>query len=108
MEKLSIMLGKLQRMVIDFLNGLQAAHLSFLPDGVLNALGEPAQRGSRRLADVDLQEPRMRAVAEAVLALAPQPEGFTVTEIAGKVRERQPAKASPYATRLATYDLIKL
>ena len=108
MEKLSIMLGKLQRMVIDFFNGLQAAHLSFLPDGVLNALGEPAQRGSRRLADVDLQEPRMRAVAEAVLALAPQPEGFTVTEIAGKVRERQPAKASPYATRLATYNLIKL
>ncbi|MGH8647550.1 MAG: hypothetical protein ACREX4_25050 [Gammaproteobacteria bacterium] len=50
----------------------------------------------------------MRAIAEAVLALAPQPEGFTVTELAAKVRERQPAKASPYATRLAAYDLIKL
>jgi len=65
-EKLSIMLGKLQRMVIDFLNVLQAAHLSFLPDGVLNALGEPAQRGSRRLAGVDLQKPRMRANPKAL------------------------------------------
>lgn len=107
-EKLSIMLGKLQRMVTDFLNVLQAAHLSFLPDDVLDALGEPTQRGSRRLAGVDLQKPRMRAIAEAVLALAPQPEGFTVTELAAKLRERQPANASPYATRLAAYDLMKL
>lgn len=35
-EKLPIMLAKLQRMVIDFLNVVQAAHRSYLPDGALS------------------------------------------------------------------------
>jgi hypothetical protein len=58
-------------MLIDFLNIVQAAHISFLPDGILDDLIEPTQRGERRLAGVDLQTTRLRAVAEALLAFAP-------------------------------------
>jgi hypothetical protein len=43
-EKLPIMLAELQRMVIDFLNLVQAAHISYLPDGILDALIAPTQR----------------------------------------------------------------
>ena len=107
-EKLPIMLDKLQRMVIDFLNVIQAAHHSFLPDGVMDSLIAPTQRGKRRLAGVDLQKPRMRAVAQALLALAPKPGGFTLAELAEKVQPLLPGPALQYASRHASYDLTKL
>ena len=102
------MLAELQRMVIDFLNVVQAAHHSFLPDGILDALVAPTQRGERRLAGVDLQNPRMRAVSEALLALAPKPGGFTLAELAEKVRVLRPESPLDYAPRHASYDLSKL
>ncbi len=107
-EKLPIMLAELQRMVIDFLNVVQAAHCSFLPDGILDTLAAPTQRGERRLAGVDMQKPRMRAVSEALLALAPKPGGFTLAELAGKVRALFPESPLDYAPRHASYDLSKL
>nr|VFJ62971.1 MAG: hypothetical protein BECKFW1821A_GA0114235_11394 [Candidatus Kentron sp. FW] len=67
------MLAKLQQMVIDFLNVVQAANHSYLPDGILDTLVEPTQRGAHRLVGVDLQKTRVRLVSEAVLALAPGP-----------------------------------
>jgi hypothetical protein len=84
LEKLPIMLAKLQRMAIDFLNVLQAAHRSFLEERLLDTLPQPTRTGSRRLAGIDLQKPRMRTVTEALLALAPKPGGFTAKELAEK------------------------
>ena len=43
----SIMLAKLQHMAIDFLNAMQAAHVSFLPDGVLDEILRREGRGGR-------------------------------------------------------------
>jgi hypothetical protein len=106
--KLSMMLEKLQRMTIDFLNTLQAAHGSFLDEQMLDALPAPTQRGNRRLAGVDLQKPRLRRVTEAVIALAPQPGGFSVRDLAGKVNEIQAHGASAYTPRQAAYDLSKM
>ena len=108
LEKLSIMLVKLQRMVVDFLNVLCAAHLSFLDGGVLDRLPQPTQRGTRRLAGVDLQKPRVRVVSEAVLALAPKPGGFTSKELAEKARVLMGDGSPRYAARQALYDLNKL
>ena len=85
-EKLSIMLAKLQRMAIDFLNVVHAAHSSFFDDGALDTLSDPTHRGTRRLAGVDLQKPRIRSVSAAVVALAAQPGGFTTEELAAKTR----------------------
>ena len=109
LEKLSIMLAKLQHMAIDFLNAMQAAHVSFLPDGVLDSLIEPTERGNRRLSGVDRQKPRMRSVAEAILSLAPDPDGFTVQELADEVRPSLPEVARhAYTGRQAADDLMKL
>ncbi len=77
LEKPSIMLAKLPRMGIGFLNAMHAAHVSYLPAGTLDRLAEPSQRGTRRLSGVDLQKPRMRNLAGALLPLAPNPQGFT-------------------------------
>jgi hypothetical protein len=99
-------LAKLQRMVIDFLNVVHAAHLSFLDAGALDALPQPTQRGRHRLAGVDIQKPRVRVVVEAILSLAPKPEGFTVGELAARTGAflGQPT----YTPRHAAYDLRKL
>jgi len=106
-EKVPIMLGKLQRMVIDFLNVLQAAHASFLEEGLLDSLPQPTRLGSRRLAGIDLQKARMRTVSQAVIALAAQPGGFTARELAGKVNQLSGTQAE-YTPRRAAYDLSKL
>ena len=80
LEKLPGMLQRLQEMVIAFLGVVQAAHLSFVDGQQFDALAAPSVRGAQRTAGVDLQKPRMRAVAEAVIALAAQPEGFTAAD----------------------------
>jgi hypothetical protein len=57
---------------------------------------------------VDIQKPRLRAVMEAVLALAPQPEGFTAQDLAEKTRPLLGPGESSYTPRRAAYDLAKL
>jgi hypothetical protein len=108
LEKLPPMLEQLERMVVDFLAAVQAAHLSYLDDRALDKLPAPSVRGTQRLAGVDLQKPRMRAVAQAVVALSPQPGGFTAAQLAKRVREQQGPAMADYHGRRAAYDLRKL
>lgn len=107
LENLAIVLARLQRMVIAFLNVLQAAHRSSLAADALDTLPQPTHRGAQRLAGVDVQKPRMRAVMQAVLSLAPKPDGFTGRDLADKTR-RFLGPAATYTPRHATYDLRKL
>jgi hypothetical protein len=108
LEKLSIVLAKLQGIVIDFLNVVHAAHLSTVDAGALDALPQPTRCGRQRLAGVDIQKPRMRAVVTAVMALAAQPGGFTVADLAEKMRALSGPGGPPYTPRHAAYDLRKL
>ena len=108
LEKLPGMLERLQAMVVAFLGVVQAAHLSFVDGQQLDALAAPSVRGAQRMAGVDLQKPRMRAVAQAVIALAAQPEGFTAADLAERVRTQQGRAMVGYGDRKASYDLHKL
>jgi hypothetical protein len=108
LENLPAMLAKLQRMTIDFLNVLQAAHASFLQESVLDTLPQPTHTGSRRLAGVDLQKSRMRTLSQAVIALAPMPGGFSARDLAEKVNLLTTGPSLPYSRRQAAYDLSKL
>jgi hypothetical protein len=107
-EKLPGMLQRLQAMVVAFLGVVQAAHLSFMDGQQWDALAAPSVRGVQRTAGMDLQKPRMRAVAEAVIALGAKPEGFSATDLAERVREQQGRTLRGYAARKAAYDLRKL
>src|SRR6202022_1060417 len=55
----------------------------------------------------DLNKPRMRWVAEAVIALAPSPDGFTASELAARVRALSKPNEAEYGPRRAPYDLKK-
>jgi len=108
LEKLPGMLERLEAMVVAFLEVVQAAHLSFIDGQQLDALAVPSVRGARRRAGVDLQKARMRAVAEAVIALAAQPEGFSAANLAERVRAQKGRAMASYVPRQAAYDLNKL
>lgn len=106
-EKLPGILERSQRMIVEFLAVVQAAHLSFLPAEQLDSLPMPTYRGQQRLAGVDIQKPRMRAVAQALIALAPQPGGFTAEQLAARVRAQHGRSMAKYNPRKAAYDLRK-
>jgi len=107
LEKLPPLVQRCQQMIVEFLGVVQAAHLSFLPAEQLDSLAMPTYRGQQRLAGVDIQKPRLRAVAQALIALAPQPDGFTAEQLAARVRSHQGRIVSKYTTRKAAYDLRK-
>ena len=108
LEKLPGMLERLEAMVVRFLAVVQAAHLSFIDGQQFDTLAVPSVRGDRRRAGVDLQKPRMRAVAEAVTALAAQPQGFSAVDLAQRVRAQKGRVMASYGPRKAAYDLQKL
>ena len=108
LEKLPAILGRLQEMLVRFLAVVQAAHLSFLDAGQFEKWSEPSQRGNRRLAGLDLNKARNRAVVQTVVALASAPEGFTVAQLTEGVRQRLGCAAEEYSTRRGSYDLAKV
>ncbi|MDN5848605.1 MAG: hypothetical protein L0H63_03060 [Nitrococcus sp.] len=102
------MLDRMRAMLVRFLNTVQAAHVSFLDAGTFERWSQPSARGNRRLAGIDLNKVRNRHVLDAVVSLSTAPDGFTVAQVAGKVRERSGWNEERYAHRHAAYDLAKL
>ena len=64
--------------------------------------------GQTKVGGIDLNKPRMRRVAEAVLALSSSPMGFTASDLAEKVRAMSGEPDSEYGARRAAYDIKKL
>jgi hypothetical protein len=71
-------------------------------------LPQPTQVGQTKVGGIDLNKPRMRRVAYAVLALSSSPTGFTASDLAEKVRAISGQPASEYGARRAAYDIKKL
>jgi hypothetical protein len=108
LEKLPQILERMQQMLVRFLAVIKAAHLSFIDAGQFESWAEPTQRGKRRLAGLDLNKARNRAIVQAVVALASAPEGFSIQELAQGVRRRLNCSPEDYSTRRAAYDLAKM
>jgi hypothetical protein len=107
LDKLPQMLTRMQEMLVRFLGVVQAAHISFIDAGQFESWAEPSQRGDRRLAGLNLNKARNRAVVRGLVALSSAPEGFTVPELAEHVRQRLNCSPEEYSTRRAAYDLAK-
>jgi hypothetical protein len=69
---------------------------------------QPTYVGQTKVGGIDLNKPRMRRVAHAVLALASSPAGFTASDLAEKVRAMSGEPDSEYGVRRAAYDIKKL
>jgi hypothetical protein len=95
-------------MVERFCTALDCIDVGFLPDGTLDHLPLPSQIGATRVGGIDLNKPRMRSALSAAVALSAGPEGFTVADVAAKVRSMTGHSDADYTVRQAAYDLRKL
>lgn len=102
------LIAYLRPILTRFLNTLQAVDAAFIGDDLLDRLPTATQLGQATVAGIHLDQPRMRTVLQAVLALAPSPGGFAAAALAAKVRELAGPTAASYAARQAAYDLKKL
>lgn len=100
--------AQLKQILIRFLNQLQTIDTPFMADETLDALPMPTLVGNSKVAGIDLNKFRMRAVLEAVTALAVLPTGFTASDLAVKVRDIMGLSQADYLPRHASYDLKKL
>lgn len=90
-----------------FLNHLHYLDPCFIADDTLDTLAEAAYLGQTRMAGIDLNKPRMRAVLEATVSLGLSPKGFIVSDLAAKVRDILNLSQEQYQSRHAAYDLKK-
>jgi hypothetical protein len=106
LHKLSEVVGYLKGILLRFLDVLHGIDVAFISDDFLDLLPQPAQVGKTRVGGLNLDLPRIRAVLEAVIALASTPGGFTASNLAGRVRTL--LGDDTYSARQAAYDLKKL
>jgi len=99
---------QLKQILVRFLDQLRTMDTLFIADDTLDVLPMPTQVGKSRVAGIDLNKPRVRAVLEAVVALAALPTGFTASDLAAKVRHILGLSQADYLPRHAAYDLKKL
>ena len=95
----------LRQMVGRFMEVLRSVESCWVTDETFETLGQPSQVGASRLAGVDLNRLRIRAVMMAVVALSVDVRGFRVEQVADLVRE---TLGQGYTSRQASYDLKKL
>lgn len=100
--------AQLQHILLRFLDVLDCVDGAMIEDGTFDHLSQPGQVGSKPVAGIDLSKPRLRAVLKAVIALAASPYGFTVSNLAAKVRDFLGLDPQSYKPRHAAYDLKKL
>jgi hypothetical protein len=91
-----------------FLNAVGCINSCFVSDELRETLPQPAQIGQTKVGGIDLNQPRIRRVAEAVLALSAAPAGFTSSDLALQVRSSTGKPESEYGARRAAYDIKKL
>lgn len=91
-----------------FLTALDCVDVAFISDQTLDQLPLPSRVGKVRVGGIDLNNRRMRAALGAVLALAPSPLGFTVSQFRAKVLAMSSQADADYSSRHAAYDLKKL
>ncbi|MBU1748505.1 MAG: hypothetical protein KKA73_12515 [Chloroflexi bacterium] len=105
LPKFAEIVTRLKDILERFLDVLRRVDVVGLGDTGLDEWAAPAQVGQTRVGGIDLHQPRMRAVVEAVIALAAAPQGFRSADLVARVRTvYDPA----YTARQAAYDLKKL
>lgn len=108
LEKFPQTVERLKNILERFISALRCVDACFVSDGTLEQLPKPSQVGNTRVGGMDFNKPRIRWVAEAVLALASAPRGFTASQLARQVRIFSQQTEAEYTARHAAYDLKKL
>jgi hypothetical protein len=98
---------RLREILERFLEALSCMDECFVSGEDLDNLSLPSQVGALRVGGIDMNCPRMRKVARALLALSAQPFGFTCAQLATHVQGQNGGVSCCYGTRQAAYDVQK-
>jgi DNA-binding transcriptional ArsR family regulator len=90
-----------------FLCALRSIDASFVDFETLETWPIPSKVGATRVGGIDVNQPRIRTVMEALIALSINHRGFTASDLAKKVKEITNASETDYRPRQASYDLKK-
>lgn len=105
LPKFSEIVLRLKEILNRFLNAMRCIDISSISDNSLDDWHKPSQVGQTRVGGVNINQPRMRSVLQAVIGLSTAPHGFQCADLAAKVQEHI---AVSYTPRQAAYDLKKL
>ena len=106
LDRFPDIVSALAAMLERFCTTLDCVDVAFIPDGVLEELPQPTTIGATRVGGIDLDKARTRRVFAAIVALAADPNGFSVADLATKVHAL--TGEDTYSTRQAAYDIRKL
>ena len=98
---------RLQALLERFADALSCIDSCFISDQTLERLPTPSRVGKIVVGGIDLNKPRMRWVAEAVIALSAASNGFTASDLAARVRALGQKTLAQYGPTRAAYDLKK-
>lgn len=108
LENFAHLLAALKGILKRFIDALSCIDQCFIADDLLERLPAAARVGKTKVGGIDLNKPRMHLVVQAVIALSSSPEGFTVSQLAARVRALGRQSQSQYGPSRAAYDLKKL
>jgi hypothetical protein len=98
---------RLKNMLERFMEASSCIDQCFIADEMLERLPLASRVGKSMVGGIDLNKPRLRHVAEAVIALSASADGFTASALAARVRALGNQSPSDYSPRHAAYDLKK-
>jgi hypothetical protein len=107
-DKFPAIVGELKNVLERFVQSLQCVNVSFIDANALENWPRRSELAGTPVAGVDINQPRMQAVLQAVMALAIKPNGFMACELAERVRQIPQMAGESYTLRQASYDLRKL
>src|SRR4029079_18769520 len=105
LEKFPEIVVQAKRILGRFMDALRCIDHSFIADQTLERLPTPSRVGKIVVGGIDLNKPRMRWVAEAVIALSAASNGFTASDLAARVRALGQQTLAQYGPTRAAYDL---
>ena len=107
LERFPEIVCRLKSVLERFADALSCIDVCFIADQTLERLPTPSRVGKVVVGGIDLNKPRMRWVAEAVVALSTVSDGFTASELAARVCALGQQTAAQYGPTRAAYDLKK-
>ena len=107
LDKFPEIVSRLKAVLERFADALSCVNACFIADQTLERLPTASRVGKVRVGGIDLNKPRMRWVAEAVIALSAASDGFTASELAARVCTLGKQTPAQYGPTRAAYDLKK-
>jgi hypothetical protein len=107
LEKFPEIISCLKAVLERFAEALSCIDPCFIADATLERLPAPSRVGKVIVGGIDLNKPRMRWAAEAIIALSACSDGFTASDVAARVRTLGRQTPSQYGPTRAAYDLKK-